>query len=238
MSGPIGDEGDLLGIGLAVGTRSAGVEQRTDLAHELEVVPLAACAEQISFPRPATAHGGHKAVHVIFDEEPIPYVRAGSIDRDWRTRERMPEHRRDQFFRVLPGSVIVRAIGDDDGNTVRAVPRPGEMVGGSLAGGIWGIRGVPAACVERPTVGERAEYLVGGDLNKPEALATRAAQPRPMAKRRFKKDKGPANVGRDERFGRVDRAVDMAFSREMQHRIRVEVTEGLLHRPAIRDVGL
>ncbi len=46
------------------------------------------------------------------------------------------------------------------------------------------------------------------------------------------------DVGRDECFGRVNRAVDMAFRREMQHRIRLEVTEGRIHRPAFRDVGL
>ena len=85
---------------------------------------------------------------------------------------------------------------------------------------------------------ERAEHLVGRDVDEAESVAAGAVQPRPVAQRRLQQNEGAAHVGFDERSRIVDRAVDMAFRREMEDGIRVEIAKSAVHGAFVRDVGV
>src|SRR5262249_49220627 len=101
---------------------------------------------------------------------------------------------------MLPGPIIVRAIGHDDRKAVCLMPRPREMVGGGLARAIRGIRRVPAVRGKHPLAGEGAEYFVCRDLDEAKVLTPRAAEGGPVAQRRFQKDESAAHIGRYERL--------------------------------------
>ena len=59
-----------------------------------------------------------------------------------------------------------------------------------------------------------------------------------MAPRGFQQDEGADDVGLDEVGRPVDRAVDMAFGRQMHHRVGIVGREHLAHRGGVGDVGL
>src|SRR6266508_1690401 len=59
-----------------------------------------------------------------------------------------------------------------------------------------------------------------------------------MAQRRFQENERAVHVRRYESLRRIDRAVDVAFRREMEHSIRIELAESSVHGLAVRDIGL
>ena len=71
MARPVGDEGNLSCIGLAVRARSAGVEKVADHEHEIDVAKLATSPEQIRVAWPALADGSHETGDVVGDVEPV-----------------------------------------------------------------------------------------------------------------------------------------------------------------------
>ena len=71
------------------------------------------------------------------------------------------------------------------------------------------------AAIERQV----AEHFVGRDMVEPEIDPRIGGQTTPMVERGLQQPIGADDIGVDEVRRAVDRAVDMAFRREMHHRL-------------------
>ena len=69
-------------------------------------------------------------------------------------------------------------------------------------------------------------------------LLRRALEAGPIAARRLEQREGADDVGLDEVGRARDRAVDVAFGREMHDPVGPELGDRLLHRSAVADVGM
>ena len=72
---------------------------------------------------------------------------------------------------------------------------------------------------------------------KAEPFGTLCRKLLPVGERGFQQNMGPLDIGRDERRGTVDRAVDMRFCGQVKHRIGIEFSENVGNRLAVADVG-
>ena len=68
---------------------------------------------------------------------------------------------------------------------------------------------------------QRAEHLIGGDMVEAERGLPVGGQRAVVAPRGFQQNESADDVGLHEVGRPVDRAVDMAFRREVHHRVRV-----------------
>ena len=75
-------------------------------------------------------------------------------------------------------------------------------------------------------------------MQEAEALSRRAVQAAPVVGRGLKQRHRPLHVGGDEVHGTVDRAVDMGFGGEMDHRMRPRYGKDATHRAPVSDIGM
>ena len=175
---------------------------------------------------------------MVLDEQPVAHVVALAVDGQRLALERVQEHQRDQLLGEMERAIVVGAVGDHDGQAVGVAPGPRQVVGRRLGGRIGRARVVGRGLVERAGLAERAEHLVGRDVEEAEAFAARRVQACPVRPRRLQQDEGAGDVGVDEGRGAGDRAVDVALGREVRDRIGRERLHGAGHRRRIGDVGL
>ena len=71
---------------------------------------------------------------------------------------------------------------------------------------------------------------------KAEAVRFGLWQRAPIAERLLQQDEGADDIGLHERGGPVDRAIDMAFRRQMQDDVGLEVGQRSLHRRRVGDI--
>ncbi len=175
---------------------------------------------------------------MIVDVDPIAHVHAPAIDRQCLARRGLDDGERDELFGKLVGAVIVRAVGDDHRQAVGAVPRPRQMVGGSLAGGVGRIRVVARALGEAPLHAKGTIDLVGGDVDEPERRLRLSGEGTPMGQRRIEHGVGAHHVGLHEGARTVDGAVDVTLGGEVHDRLWHELRERRSHRSPVADVRL
>src|SRR5262245_62063630 len=125
-------------------------------------------AEAIAAARLALLERKQNAGAMVFHVDPVAHVRALAVDRQRLAGESAMDHMRDELLRKLERAVVVGAAGGDCAHPVGVMPGRYEMVGGGLRGGIGraGIEG--GALGELTLVAERAEHLVGGNLEEAE----------------------------------------------------------------------
>src|SRR5262245_36209413 len=100
------------------------------------------------------------------------------------------------------------------------------MVRRRLGRGIRRARIVATRLGEMAVIGQRAEYLVGRDMQEAEAIGA-SAKSTPLGKRGLQKYIGANHVGVDELGRAVDRPIDMALGREMHDRVGAEGRENV-----------
>ena len=113
------------------------------------------------------------------------------------------------------------------------------MVRGRLAGGIGAARIVRRVRVERRIrICQRAEHLVGRDMMKAEFRALLALERGKICPCGFQQHERAGDIGVHKIRRPVDRAVDMAFRRQMHHRIRLMRGKRRAHRRRIGNIRL
>src|SRR5690606_6476921 len=128
------------------------------------------------------------------------------------------DHQRDELFREVVGPVVVGAVGDDHRQARSALPGPGQVVGGGLAGGVGGAGGGGGALGdEAAVVGQVAVDLVGGDVVEAKACPGVVVETAPVAAAGLQQAVGADDIGVDEGRGAVDGAVHMALRRQVHH---------------------
>src|SRR5258708_34541007 len=109
---------------------------------------------------------GENSSTIIFHVQPVALLFAVAIDRKGFVVERIRDHKREEFFGKLVGTVIVRGASDQSGKFVRANVGAYQEVRASLGSGIgtaWLERRIFAG------VGSRSDIsidFVGGNVNE------------------------------------------------------------------------
>src|SRR5258706_12810734 len=153
---------------------------------------------------------GENSSTIIFHVQPVALLFAVAIDRKGFVVERIRDHKRQEFFGKLVGTVVVRGASDQSGKFVRANVGGYQEVRGSLGSGIG------AARLERRIfagVHSRSDIsidFVGGNVNE-----ARYGEPTSD----LKEGERPGDVGLYYRSGFVDASVDVRFSSEVDNGI-------------------
>ena len=109
------------------------------------------------------------------------------------------------------------------------------MVGSSLARRIRRVRRVRRDLGEEAVRAERAEHLVGGDVQEAKPRASLRRERAPVAQRFLQEGEGADDVGLNEVAWTIDRTIDMAFGRQMHHRVRLVFLEQLAQRRSLAN---
>src|SRR5438477_12552228 len=105
---------------------------RTNLPHDVDVPPLGIPADVISLTNAAPFQHHHQRASMILDIKPISHVLAFSVHRERLAFEGPYDGERNQLFRKLIRSIIVRTIGDYDRELIGMKPSAHQMVGCGL----------------------------------------------------------------------------------------------------------
>src|SRR3569832_1025554 len=115
------------------------------------------------------------------------------------------------------------------------MPGSDQMIRRRLAGRIWRAGRISCRFRKSAFLPERSVYFVGGDMEKTKPVARIRRATAPMAHRLLQHRKRAHDVGLDEFGGRIDRAIDMAFSGQIYDRVRLIGLEELPDRGGLAD---
>src|SRR5574344_747546 len=79
---------------------------------------------------------------VVFHIEPVADILTFSIDGEGFAVAYIIYKERNQFFRKLVGTVVVRAVGDNGGHSVSVVECADEMVTARFGCAVWAMGGI------------------------------------------------------------------------------------------------
>ena len=175
---------------------------------------------------------------MVLDIEPVAHVGAVAVDGQRLAVQRRQDHQRDQLFRKMIGSVVVRAVRDHDGKAVGPVPGLGEMVGGRLGRGIGRAGVVGGGLGEVAVRPQRSVHLVGRDVHHAEGLGRVRLEPGEIGARRLEQGERPDDIGVEEDVRARNRPVHVALRREVDDPVRPMLGEDPGHGPGVADVHL
>ena len=168
----------------------------------------------------------------VLDEDPLADLPAVAVHRERPAGQRRFQEGRDHLLPVLARPVGVRRPAHHDRQAVGGVVGERQQVGPGLARRI-GVPGAERGLLVRPTRGERAVHLVGGDLQEPAAPPLRPVLPAGPPER-LEEDSGAVQVGAREGFALGDGAVHMRLRGEVDH--PVDALDERPHRFGVADV--
>src|SRR5690606_36592960 len=239
VAGAVGDEGDLVGVGFAVGARPEFDEQGAAQADEVDVIALVVAADVVGLADPTAGDHGVQRLGVVADVEPVADVFTAAVNGDGFAAQGLEDDDGDELFGELIRAVIVGAVGHEHGEAVGVVPGAGEVIAGGLAGGVGRVRIVGGGLGERGGVGGQAAVnLVGGNVQEAEAGAGLAGEGIEVGAGGLEEGVGAGDVGLDERAGAVDGAINVAFGGEVHDPVGAEFGEVFGERGGVGDVGL
>ncbi len=209
--------GDLARARLAVFTRAMLIQQRTDRLHDLDVLALGVAAHVVGLADLALGQHGADRFAVIADDQPVAYLLAIAVDRQWLASERFGDYQRNELFWKVVRAIIVRTIGGQHRQTVGVVERTYQVIGSGFRRGVRRVGRVRRGFGELAGLAQRAVDLIGGHVQKPERILALLRQRLPVVTDRFKQGQGPDHIGLDERARAFDRAIHMALGCEIQH---------------------
>ena len=185
------------------------------------------------------------------DVQPVADVLPAAVHRQRSSAADVVDEKRDQLLRELVRTVVVRAVGNQRRHAIRVVVGPHEVVGRGFRGRVGAVRivlrlfgeellaertsaalparGIPCgACQLQSTV-----HLVGGDVVEqlPVPLSI------PVLPRRFEQRQRAHDVRTREGERILDRAVHMAFGREVDDPVDAVLLKQLTHRFEVADVA-
>src|SRR5258708_8725145 len=147
--------------------------------------------------------------------------------------ENIVDHEGDELFRKMVGTIVVRAVGQDDRHVIGMVPGHYEMVGGSLGSGVWRA-GVVRGFFGEETFGAQGTiYFIGRHVV--EQFAFEIISPERAAD--MKQVGGAHYVGADKGQGVHDGAVYMAFSGQVDDGIALILFEQGFDPRFVNDVA-
>ena len=108
---------------------------------------------------------------MVADIEPVADLLAVAVDGQRLSSEGVVDNERDEFLGKMVGTVVLRAICGEDGQSVGVVIGAHQMVRSGLAGGIGAVRLVGVGFAEGRVVRrEGAVNLIGGHMQEAESF--------------------------------------------------------------------
>ena len=202
------------------------IHHGADRLHHLTVIAFPASSYAVAGAKSPARCCQQQCLHVIVHIQPIAHIQAIAIERNRLSCRRLEDHHRDQLLWVLPGPVVVAAVGEHHRQPIGVMPGPHQVVAGRLAGGVGAAGVVGRGLREAPLWSERPEHLIGADVMETEIGAPRLRQRLPVAAHRLQQMKGAVHIAADECPWPSDRAIHMALGRQVQHQVGI----GLPHR--------
>lgn len=132
MSGAVGHECNLFGVGPAVVLGVQLVEERAEGVDYLQIGSLAVAAYCVGFAALSLFEDGKESAAVILDKEPVSDVAAVAVNRQTLSAQGVVDYERDELLGELIRSVVVGAVGDEDGETVGVPVGANKVIGGRL----------------------------------------------------------------------------------------------------------
>ena len=173
---------------------------------------------------------------MIVHVQPVAHMPAVPVDRQRASLEPVQHHQRDQLFRELIRPVVVRTIGDEDGQPVGVKIGPHEMVGRCLARRVRRVGRVRRLFAELAARPERAVHFVGRHVQEAKPLALGRRERGDELPRRLQKDERADDVRFDEGARAVDGAVDVRLGRQIQDRVGPLLGEYASHHGPIGNI--
>src|SRR5690606_18889190 len=128
----VGHEGNLLAIGFSVCARFLLVQNIADRFYDAQVRALVVAADIVRLANFAGGDHQRQRPRMVVDVKPIADILAPAIDRQFTPIQRTQGHKRNELFGEVVWPVIVRAVGDQDRQTIGVMPCTHKMVGCSL----------------------------------------------------------------------------------------------------------
>src|SRR5260221_49716 len=153
---------------------------------------------------------------MVMHVQPVAYGAALTVDRQGLAGDGVQDHEGNELFGKLVGTVVVRAVDGQRRQPIGVMVRPHHVVGGRLRGRIGAVRRERSRFLERRIMGpERAEYLVGRDVQKSEILALRRRLLFQPDARFLEQGECAEDIGLNEFSWPVNGAIDVAFRSEV-----------------------
>ena len=209
-----------------------------DLGDDLEVSEFGVTAEVIGLARLAMVESCDEGLAVVADVKPVADLGASAVNGQRLAIEGFFDNERDEFFRELIRSVVVRAIGGDGWDAVGLMIGADEVIAGGFGGrvravGLVGVlfgKGGGIWC-------ERAEDFVRGDVEKAEVVLFGGVGVEVVAGG-LEEVEGAEDVGVDEVSGGVDGAVDMGLGSEVKNGVEAVFFKELSEEGGVLDIAL
>ena len=108
--------------------RADFIQDSADGLNYVEVRALVAAADIIRFTKPPFNKDQVKRSGMILDIEPVADI--GALPIDWKrlTLQRIENDQRNQLFRKMVWSIVIRAVRNDNRKTIGSMPRHGQMI--------------------------------------------------------------------------------------------------------------
>ncbi|MDR8799267.1 hypothetical protein FEP84_05680 [Burkholderia multivorans] len=205
--------------------------------HDFEVLLLVPAADVVRFARHAAREYFADRAAVVAYIQPVTHVLAVAVHGQRLAGECVRDHQRNEFFRELVRAVVVRAVRRQRRQAVGVMVCANEMIGAGLGCRVGAVRRVRRRLGElRVRGGQRAEHFVGRDVQEAEGGLVRVVQAVPVLAGSFQQREGADHIGLHEIGRPVNRAIDMAFRREVQHRARLVLGKERVERSAVADI--
>src|SRR5208282_1130081 len=239
VAGAVFDERDELAVWNNRVLRTHLVEQLANGSDNLQVLFFALPTDIVSFSDAAAGEHGANGAAVILDVEPVANIFAVTIHRKRLAAARIQDHERDQFFGELVRSVVIGAVGGQNGKAISVVIGADQMIGRRLGRRVRTVGRVGSSLAEGRVVGaERPVDFIGGDVQKTEGCAIGFGKRRPVGSRFFKQVECAVHVCADEIVGAVDGAIDVALGGEMNDGAGLFAPQQVEQKIAIDNVAL
>lgn len=146
---------------------------------------------------------------MVVDIEPVAHVCACAVDRQRLTLKAVEDDEWDELLGEVVRAVVVRAVGDEGGQTIGVVPSADQVVAGSLAGRVRRVGGIWGGLGEEAGLAKGAVDFVGGDVLEAEGGLRSVVQAVPVLEGGLQERGRAEDVGADELARTVDGAIDM-----------------------------
>ena len=148
------------------------IENGADGPRHLQICFFRVCTHVVAFALFAAMENQIHRAAMVLHPDPIADVAAGAVDWDRFVRKTLADDCRREFFAVLPGAVVVGAIGDRGIETVGAAVSTHHQVAGRFACRIRTVGCIGRLFGEKAFVSETAVHLISGDVVKARRIKT------------------------------------------------------------------
>ena len=171
--------------------------------------------------------------------QPVADVFTRSINRERLPLNCVQGHQRNQFFRELAGTVIIRAIRNHSRQTIRFMKSTDKMITRRLGSGVRAVgRELGFFRKGRIRHGKRPEHFVCRNVMEAESALLFRLKAVPPVFHAAKQDAGAHHIGADKGVRINNGPVNVALRGEVHHRVRLIFRKNLPQQLFVTDIAV